>query len=165
MMKRFTYLFVVAMIAACSSIDCPVDAIVQTKYQIRNSDGTELKLVDTLTIVSARQNGKDTSLIDPTLYNKGTNISEFSIPISYQHPEDILRFIFTNDSFRETDTVWIKKNDIPHFESVDCSANFFHDITDVRYTQHAIDSLVLKNSHVDYDKKTVHFYLYPKTRN
>jgi hypothetical protein len=48
---------------------------------------------------------------------------------------------------------------------VDCSAAFFHDITDVRYTHHAIDSLVIKNFHVDYDKSTVHFYLYPKTRN
>ena len=163
MMKRFTYLFVVAMIAACSSIDCPVDAIVQTKYQIRNSDGTELKLIDTLTIVSARQNGKDTSLIDPTLYNKGTNISEFSIPISYQHPEDILRFIFTNDSFRETDTVWIKKDDYPHFESVDCNTTFFHTLTNVRYTRNYIDSIVINNPSVTYDSKTVHFYLYPKS--
>ena len=41
MMKRFTYLLMVVLIAACSSIDCPVDAIVQTKYQIRHADGTE----------------------------------------------------------------------------------------------------------------------------
>ena len=164
-MKRFTYLFLVLLIAACSSIDCPVDAIVQTKYQIRNSDGKELKLTDTMTIISTRLDGQDVSLLDPTLYNKGIDISEFSIPISYQHLEDVLAFHFdnSNSNVHMVDTVWIKKEDIPHFESVDCKASFFHEITDVRHTRHYIDSLVLLNRSVTYDRNTVHFRLVPKS--
>jgi hypothetical protein len=167
MMKRFTYLFLVVLITACSSIDCPVDAIVQTKYQIRNGDGTEHKLIDTLTIISTRSDGKDVSLIDSTLYNKGVGISEFAIPISYQHPEDVLMFHFNNSKSKVhvVDTVWVKKDDIPHFESVDCKASFFHEITDVRHTRHYIDSLVLLNHSVTYDRNTVHFRLVPKSGN
>ena len=165
MMKRFTYLFLVVLIAACSSIDCPVDAIVQTKYQIRNSDGKELKLVDTMTIISTRVDGQYVSLLDSVLYNKGVGISEFSIPISYSHPEDVLAFHFHNSdrNVHVVDTVWIKKDDIPHFESVDCKASFFHEITDVRHTRHYIDSLVLINKSVTYDRNTVHFRLVPKS--
>jgi hypothetical protein len=32
----------------------------------------------------------------------------------------------------------------------------------VRHTTNAIDSIIIKNTTVDYDTKTVHFYLYPK---
>jgi hypothetical protein len=61
------------------------------------------------------------------------------------------------------DTVWIKKDDIPHFESVDCNPAFFHTITDVRYSRNYIDSLVLLNRSVTYDQETVHFRLVPKS--
>jgi hypothetical protein len=59
--------------------------------------------------------------------------------------------------------VWVKKEDFPHFESVDCNASFFHRLTDVRHTRHYIDSIVISNPSVDYDQKTEHFRLYPKT--
>jgi hypothetical protein len=35
----------------------------------------------------------------------------------------------------------------------------------VRHTHHYIDSLVINNPEVTYDQKSVHFRLYPKTRN
>ena len=82
--------------------------------------------------------------------------------------KDVLVFSFDNDNnnnLHVTDTVWIKKEDYPHFESVDCSAAFFHIITDVRYTRNYIDSIVIKNPSVTYDSKTVHFYFYPKSSN
>ena len=163
MMKRLAYLLLGVMMAACSSIDCPVDSTVTTLYQIRNSDGTELTLSDTLTVTTARSDGKDT-----IIYNKGIAISEFSLPISYLHPEDVLVFSFdnsNNDSLHVADTVWIKKEDYPHFESVDCNTTYFHTITDVRYTCNYIDSIVINNPKVTYDSQTVHFYLYPKSGN
>ena len=162
-MRRVTYLLLAALTVACSSIDCPVDNSVTTLYQIRNSDGTELTLTDTMTITSTRSDGKDT-----TIYNMGISISEFSLPISYTHPEDVLVFHFdnsNNDSLHVTDTVWIKKDDYPHFESVDCNTVYFHTITGVRYTSNYIDSIVINNPSVTYDSQTVHFYLYPKSGN
>jgi hypothetical protein len=56
----------------------------------------------------------------------------------------------------------LKKEDYPHFESVDCNAAFFHEITDVRHTRHYIDSLVLLNRSVNYDQTNIHFRLVPK---
>ena len=163
-MKRVTYLLLGVVMAACSSIDCPVQSTVATLYQVRNSDGTELKLSDTMTVTTTKLGDVDT-----IIYNKGINISEFTLPISYKHPEDVLVFSFDNSTsdmeLHVTDTVWIKKDDYPHFESVDCNMAYFHTITDVKYTRNYIDSIVINNPKVTYDTQTVHFYLYPKSSN
>ena len=162
MIKRIPYLLLVVLMTACSSIDCPVDATVTTQYQIKNSDGTEHTLSDTMTVTSVRSDGKDT-----ILYNKGIGISKFTLPVSYTHPEDVLVFQFdnSNNNLHITDTLWIKKYDYPHFESVDCDTTYFHTITDVKYTCNYIDSIVINNSSVTYDSQTVHFYLYPKSND
>ena len=73
----------------------------------------------------------------------------------------MLYFHFFAPNYDETDTVWIQKEDYPHFESLECKAEFFHKLTGVRHTKHAIDSLVIKYSNVDYDDTKIHFYLYP----
>lgn len=162
MIKRSVYLLLTLLIVACSSVDCPVDSTVATMYQIRNSDGSELKLVDTLTISSTRADGKDT-----IIYNKGINVSSFNLPISYSHPEDVLvlQFNIANTDSLVKDTVWVKKEDYPHFESVDCNTTYFHTVTDVNYTRHYLDSIVINNPSVTYDSQTVHFFLYPKSND
>jgi hypothetical protein len=170
MMKRLVYPLLAVLMVACSSVDCPVNSTVATLYQIRNSDGTELKLVDTMTVMTVDAESKDVILYngrDSIIYNKGVGISQFNLPISYAHPEDVLVFKFeiaNTDSLVE-DTVRIKKDDYPHFESVDCNTTYFHTLTDVKYTRHYIDSIVIKNPSVTYDSQTVHFYLYPKSSN
>ena len=144
---------------SCSSIDCPIRNTVSVQYEIRDKSGAALSITDSLSVVTTRLDGKDEIL------NKLIGRSSFSLPISNSHPEDILFFCFKNSEKTVVDTVWIKKDDIPHFESVDCAAAFFHELTDVRHTHNAIDSLVLVNRSVTYDENTVHFYLYPKTGN
>ena len=57
--------------------------------------------------------------------------------------------------------MWIKKDDYPHFESMECKVDYFHQLTGVRYTTHAIDSLVLKNPNVNYEDQTINFFIYP----
>jgi hypothetical protein len=140
---------------------------VRTRYQFTNSAGDSISLQDTLTVVTTRKDGSQTVIFssDSIIYNKGVGTCKFHLPISHSHPEDILFFCFKDSVKLVVDTVWIKKDDIPHFESVDCSASFFHELTDVRHTHNAIDSLVLVNTSVTYDDKTIHFYLYPKTGN
>ena len=162
MNKRFVQLFICLsslVVFSCSSIDCPVQNIVSVQYEIRDKAGDALSITDSLSVISERADGKYVSL------NRLIGKSAFSLPISYSHPEDVLYFCFTNTAGIVVDTVWIKKDDIPHFESVDCSAAFFHELTNVRHTHNAIDSLVLINTSVTYDVNTVHFYLYPKTGN
>ena len=147
------------VMSSCSSIDCPVQNVVSVQYEIRDKAGEALSITDSLSVISERKDGQYVSL------NRLIGKSAFSLPISYAHPEDVLFFCFKDSVKTLVDTVWIKKDDIPHFESVDCSAAFFHELTNVRHTHNAIDSLVIVNTSVTYDVNTVHFYLYPKTGN
>lgn len=164
-MKRWLVLPVVALMVSCSTIDCPVNSLVQTKYQFLDSAGEELTFLDTLTVVTTRKDGKDTLIYksDSIIYNKGVGVSTFSLPVSYTHPEDVLVFRFKGDGWYTADTVWIKKEDRPHFESVDCNPIFFHNLTAVKCTNNLLDSIVINNSSVTNDDQVVHFYIYPKT--
>ncbi len=166
-MKGLPYILLIMLLTACSSIDCPVNSIVETIWQVYDEDGQELLLSDTLTVTTVRKDGQEVIILDGkdnTILNKLTEKSMFNLPISYSHPEDILVFHFDNSIYdlHVTDTVWIKKDDYPHFESVDCNSIFFHTLTGIRYTQNYIDSIVIKNPSVTYDYETVHLYLYPK---
>ena len=140
---------------SCSSIDCPVQNTVATRYSICDTEGNEVSLVDTLWIWTQRSDGKDTLIL-----NRFTGKSAFSLPISYSHPEDVLVFYVSDTTGVQTiDTLWLKKDDIPHFESVDCAAHFFHRLTDVRFTRSRIDSISIVNSRVDYDQTKTHLHV------
>ena len=176
-MRGLLYVIVILFTIHCSlftisfsTIDCPLQNNVTVQYEIRDKAGKALPLTDSLSVVTMRVDG-EYILVDITtqennqyvLLNRLIGKSSFSLPISYSHPEDILYFCFTDTAKTVVDTVWIKKDDIPHFESVDCNPAFFHKITDVRYSRNYIDSLVLLNRSVTYDQETVHFRLVPKS--
>ena len=156
-MRKWLMVLAAAVVVSCTSIDCPVNSLVLTHYQFTSSDGQVLTLLDTLTVAMTRKDGSD------TLFNKGTQLSTFYLPISYSHPEDELVFHFDGDSLHWTDTLWVKKDDIPHFESVDCNASFFHKLTGIRCTHNLLDSVVIINPSVTNDETVIHVYIYPKT--
>lgn len=145
---------------ACSSIDCPLQNVVYTAYTFHKADMSPDTLKDTMFVVSFRADGSDT-----VLYNSGIGATYFTLPIGYSNPEDTLYFLFFNNDYEAIDTVWIAKENYPHFESVDCSASFFHELTAVRCTHNAIDSIVINNKAVTYDATTEHFHLYLKARD
>lgn len=160
-MRRLLLFAFVAVIAACSTIDCPVQNKVAVNYAVKTIvDGVEVKdtLTDTLYVWSTRSDNKDTLIL-----NRGIGISLFSLPVSYTHPEDKLVFclVDTND-VSTVDTVWLKKEDIPHFESVDCSAHFFHTLTAIRSTHKAIDTIFVNNPKVNYDSSLDHIHVHFK---
>ncbi len=148
---------------ACSSIDCPVQNTVAVYYGVKNYDaGGELKtdtLKDTLWVWTRRIDGKD------TLLNSLVGKTAFALPVSYQNPEDTLIF-FIADTFSvwTLDTVWLKKDDIPHFESVDCPANYFHNLTAVRSTHNGIDTIILHTPSVTYDESVTNLNIIFKPR-
>ena len=144
-----------AITSSCSSIDCPVLNSVNTFYSIRDTEGNAAELTDTLWIWTQLSDGTDKILL-----NRLTGKSEFTLPISYSHPEDMLVFFLSDTTGVQTlDTLWLKKDDIPHFESVDCSASFFHRLTGTRYTRNGIDSVKIVNSKVDFDQSKTHLYI------
>lgn len=152
----FTFLL---LTLSCSSIDCPVENVVATVYQLKKADGSADTLADKLTIITTRRDGTDSILL-----NESENTKTIQLPMGYTNPEDTLRFTVTDDAGSYTDTVFIKKENTPHFESVDCSVTFFHTITDVRLSSHnAIDSITINKASVSYDLSTAHFNIYFKS--
>lgn len=165
MLKRLRAVFIMLyasffILTACTSIDCPVQNSVFTVYNLKKANGLGVDtLRDTLTISTARMEGNDTVLL-----NKSMNTISFSLPISYSNAEDTLYFEVASLDWHSIDTVYIKKDNTPHFESVDCQVSFFHNIQEVRTTNYAIDSIVINKSLVDYDQTTEHFHIYFKNR-
>ena len=159
-MRYFCLSAFLLFLAACSTIDCPVQNKVAVNYAVKTIvGGVEVNdtLKDTLYVWSTRSDGDDT-----LIFNSGIDISSFSLPVSYTHPEDKLVFCLVDtNKVAKIDTVWIKKDDYPHFESMECKVDYFHQLTGVRYTTHAIDSLVLKNPNVNYEDQTINFFIYP----
>lgn len=140
---------------SCSSIDCPVQNTVELKCGVRQYDAEGLLVADTLNdtlyVWTQRSDGKDTLLL-----NRGVGRTSFALPLSYSHPEDMFVFYITDTNHKWTvDTLWLKKDDFPHFESVDCSAHFFHRLTAVRSTHSRIDTVTIDNPSVTYDPTVV----------
>jgi len=153
----FTFLL---FLTACSSIDCPVQNLVKTQYALMDAyDNPDILDTDTLNIWTRRVDGTDTLVLNSLCGEAST----FSLPISYTQPEDIFFLrLSTIEKVSYQDTIYIKKENYPHFESVDCQAAYFHDITAVTTTHHVIDSIVIKYPKVNYDVKRTHYYIYFK---
>lgn len=158
-MRKWLMILAAAVVVSCTSIDCPINNLVRTQFQFSNSAGDSLRLTDSLKVVSTRKDGRDTVIF------KGGQMAKFHVPISNSHPEDKLVFTFFGEGLNIVDTLWIKKDDIPHFESVDCNATYFHHLTDIRHTRNCLDSVVIINPSVTNDEGVVHVYLYPKSND
>lgn len=157
---------VVAMIAglglsACSSIDCPLNNRTYASFRLA---GDVTKLVDTLTVSTPRN--IDNPEEDTVLINRLVDTDSLSLPMSYQRTEDIYIFTFVqkDTELKTIDTLWVSKENEPHFESVDCNPVMFHTIKDVRFTQRAIDSIKVNYNKVTYNDAKAHFLIYLKNR-
>lgn len=149
---------VITLMVGCTSLDCPLNNTIYTKYKLQGNITT---LNDTLTISTTKQKG-----VDSVLINKDVKVDSFMLPISYKQPEDVLYFEIANQEGQVYhDTVVVKKENYSHFESVDCSPSFFHTITGVETTHNLIDSIVINHKEVNYDASKAHFYIYFGTRD
>lgn len=163
MRKIIAAILIVAALAACTSIDCPVQNLVYTNYFLKKPGGSDADTLgtDTLWIKTTRVNGTDT-LVQNGLCG---DVTTFTMYISYTQPEDVFVTLLCDTSGNALlDTIRIKKDNIPHFESVDCQASYFHNITAVSVTHNAFDSIVIHQPRVDYDITREHIYLYLKAQ-
>ncbi len=151
-----------SLLISCTSIDCPVNNVVLTRYKLYQPNGKPDTLdLDTMWVRMTKANGKDSVVLNALC---GANATGFSLPISHTQPED--KFLVLMRKYGQTegyyfDSIVVKKEDYPHFESVDCQASYFHKITGVRCLGNIIDSVVIKNPEVNYDKTTAeHFRIY-----
>lgn len=160
---RVLLLSSILFLFACSSINCPVQNTVAVYYAFKQYDAGNELVADTLTdTLWVWTQDKDST---ETLLNRLVDKSSFALPISYQHPEDVLFFAIADTAHVFTlDTVWVQKDDIPHFESVDCPAHFFHQLTSVRCTHEGIDSIVISNPSVSYSTDVINLNIFLKKR-
>lgn len=160
-MRKLIVILTVIALAACTTIDCPVQNLVYTRYAFKKADGSADTLnTDTLWIKTKRVDGTDTLLMNALC---GTSAFDFTLQISYTQPEDVFVTLLTDTAGNHyVDTIRIKKENYPHFESVDCQAAYFHKITEASVTHNAFDSISIHHSTVNYDISNYHFYLYLK---
>ena len=134
-------------VAACESTDCPINNIVYSTYGFyaaTDEGESKIQVLDTLTITAA---GTDSILI-----NRLVRGSEVELPVSYSAATDTLIFHFTDTTSRtRRDTIWIDKENIPHYESRTCPASMFHHVTAVRWTRLLVDSVSIVNPNINYN--------------
>lgn len=156
MRRLIPFLVAVVVLAGCSSIECPINNLVCLKYKL-GDEASEIP--GTLSISIIRSDGSDS-----TILNRLSGKSEWTLPVSYTQAADVLVFSLTDyQSIQHTDTVSISKTNIPHFESVECSPTYFHQLTDVSWTRHALDSVIITKSTVNYDTTGGHIKVYFKS--
>lgn len=145
---------------SCESVECPLNNTVYSTYRfyaIQDGKETSITVLDTLTV---RANGTDSILI-----NRLNNGSEVKLPVSYSAPVDTLIFHFIDqDQNAREDTIWIEKDNYPHYESPACPVSMFHHVKSVKYTQVLIDSVTIANPNINYNASE-NFKIYFRTAN
>lgn len=156
-MRKIVAALLAVLLAACSSVDCPVENTVALVCELRKAGGTADTLsIDTLTITTTRRDGNDTTLI-----NRLTKASSFTLPISSGAEADTFHVTLSDTlGNSRTATLRVAKTDEPHFESVDCAMSHFHTLTATSVEGSGIDSVTIHKTNVDYDASTSHLYFY-----
>ncbi|MBF1526934.1 MAG: DUF6452 family protein [Segatella salivae] len=148
-------LTVILILVGCSTIDCSLNNRVICKYKLAG----EIKTLNSkMTITANLHNGNDSVII-----NQAEKTDSFELPMSYSMPIDTFYIDINGTTTNLRDTIAVTKTDIPHFESVDCSPAIFHKITAINYTQHAIDSIVIKQPNVTNNVTKSNFFIYFKS--
>ena len=143
------------LIVGCSTIDCPLNNRVYSKYKLA---GNVTTLNSKMSITANLHNGNDSVII-----NQAEKTDSFELPMSYSMPIDSFYVDIKGSAQSYRDTIAVTKTDIPHFESVDCSPAIFHKITAINYTQHTIDSIVINQPNVTNNVTKSTFLIYFKS--
>lgn len=142
------------VLGACSSIDCSIDNIVQMNVGISDS------LHNDSLYVYARIAGNDTLIL-----NRGHNLPSVPLDMTFSQDVDTYIFEFTDsNSTTIVDTISIAKTNEPHFESVDCTPQFWHTIQGVTTTHNRLDSITINNNVIDNDPSKQHIILHMHRR-
>lgn len=145
------FMAVVAVLGSCTSLDCSIDNIVAMNVEIPDT----LSAGDTLNVYAIVSSG------DTALYTNGTAVTALSLPMSYNYDTDRYLFSFSDTAGTTvTDTVAITKTNEPHFESVDCTPQFWHRIEAVATTHNRIDSITINDPEVNNDQTKQHIILH-----
>ncbi len=143
MKKLLGFVIAVLALASCEGVDCTLNNMVYCYYGFYSSEtGEAIQLTDTLTITAQGT--------DSILYNKGINCSSVSLPMSFWNDADTLIFHIYNDSISFESLLFVGKTNTQHYESPDCPATMFHQLTTAGWQSSLIDSVVIVRPGVNY---------------
>lgn len=168
------------LVASCSSNNCPLENTVVCNYYFYDSEGTAITYNDTLTVTTLlpgmktvyvyRKFGSPTLTLDKenpqlteqgytvtsqqtrrdtVLVNKAVGKANLQIPMSYYNDADTL--IFNYSGISRNDTVIVSHTNRIYVDLPECGSHQFHDLTDVRATDAAIDRIEINNPQVNYE--------------
>ena len=152
-MRKIIYLLpFLFFLNSCDQVDCTLDNSVSYTCNFY-AEGTKVTLNDVVTVTAL---GTDSVLI-----NQMQGIAGKSLPMSYWNAADTLVMHIKGNGYELADTIWVTKENLPHFESPDCPTKMFHRITNVNSTHTFIDSLSLVNPNVNYaDIENIQIHLF-----
>lgn len=166
------------LLGACTNIDCPLDNVVMMQCGIYDAETEQPLTLPVEWALSVKPAGRDTILL-----NRAYGVESFLLPLKEGEEKDTLLFFFAppsgnmgntgdeeeteegegteNPPVTESivpDTLFVTHTRTPHFESVDCPASVFHNLTDastkasprnqLRWT---LDRVKLVRTTVNYD--------------
>ena len=150
-MKEIRFLIILSAIAllyACSSIDCKLNGTVLCHYVIQTADGEDATLVYPVSVTLNRKITKG----DTVYINQQANTSYLDLPMSYDGDVDDITITLSIDSSMViSDQIHISKTNEPYLESVDCAARYNHTITGVTHTSNFIQDIIINNPKVTND--------------
>lgn len=189
-MKKLFYIITLIALIGCYSNNCPVNNIVTCNYYFYDLNGTAISYSQEITVSAILPGGKNVyvyrkmgetsvttdtvcdSLVkagyaqsiqfkrnDTILINKASSKQYLEVPMSYFNECDTLLFTYSNISLPDTMYVW--HDSYAHVDLPECGSFRYHNITNARATDNAIDHIEIVNPTVNYDQKeNIKIYFY-----
>ncbi len=151
MMKKLLLLFCATVMTvffpACEVENCPPNALSFAHFSFVDQYGRAVSYTDTLSVYGQTVSGE--TVVNDTLINRETGVSELSLPLSYGTQT---RFILRYNN-RTEDILTISHRNIPYFMNLDCGTMMFYEVTGAESTARMLDSLVITNPNIDNNEK------------
>ena len=113
-------------------------------YTIFQVEGEKVSIPDTLDMVNVYAFGTDSVII-----NNQSNASKLSLPLRTNKEETtlVLSYVASSDTTNmiPRDTIVFRHLNTPYFLTLDCNFAVKQELTDVSYTTHLLDSVVIVN--------------------
>ena len=141
------------LIACDNGYDCSLNNIAYNSIGLyrSNGNGDRYKLPEPLT-VSLTVNGRDSIVV-----NHIQDTDNLMLPLSYANSCDTVILHFGDIA---TDTMYIAKENIPYYISMECGTVMYHRLTGAEHTKNFIDSAAIVNNYINFDNnENIRLYL------
>jgi len=149
-MRKVFYMILLELVlvggVACNENDCSMTNVALARFDFLSGTGKSVTTTSEITVTGFITTETGETKTD-TLFNKST--STFSLPLSYTKATTYV--LHHSDAIR--DTIWLTHDNIPYVADIDCGFMMFYQITSVRHTTNALDSIKLVNPKVTNEEK------------